>query len=202
MWRWLTNNHQTLTGIGAMLVGIAALFVAWDQGRVMRAQQHGAVVPAVQVDAFTQTGGDRVVMGLRVANNGVGPAFVESVSVTRDGVAADSLDGMFASMPAGVEDRSWNNMTGRVLAPGEMVVPLEVNWPASDVAPSALAALFVEWERWDAIVCYCSVFDRCWTASVQRADRQRVEQCPRPEADIFELYGAEPFLAGSDQQAE
>ena len=54
MWRWLTNNHQTLTGIGAMLVGIAALFVAWDQGRVMRAQQHGAVFPVLQVDGFCQ----------------------------------------------------------------------------------------------------------------------------------------------------
>ena len=42
MRNWLKSNHHTVTSVAAILVSVTALYVAWDQSRVMRAQQHGA----------------------------------------------------------------------------------------------------------------------------------------------------------------
>ncbi len=194
MLRWLKSNHQALTAIGAMVVGLAALFVAWDQARVMRAQQHGAVVPALQIDAFTRTEAPYLSIGLRVANNGVGPAMVRNVRVLRDGETVETVDAMFSALPTEQLDRSWVTLTGRVIAPGELVTPISVDWRASDVETTAIRDLFVEWERWDIEVCYCSVFDRCWIATVQLQERRPVSACPDPRADVFELYGSETFM--------
>ncbi|WP_420430648.1 hypothetical protein [Hyphobacterium sp.] len=191
---WFKTNHQALTAIGAMVVGLAALYVAWDQARVMRAQQHGAVVPALQVDAFTRSEGDRLSIGLRVANNGVGPAMVRNVQVIRDGEPTQAIEAMFTALPSDQLDRSWVTLTGRVIAPGELVTPISVDWRASEVGTDAIADLFAEWERWDIEICYCSVFDRCWIATVQVQDRRQVASCPDPGQDVFELYGSETFL--------
>ena len=194
MLKWFKSNHQALTAIGAMVVGLAALYVAWDQARVMRAQQHGAVVPALQVDAFTRTVDEQLTLGLRVANNGVGPAFIRNVTPLQDGEPVERIDGMFSGMPEGQVDRSWVTLTGRVIAPGELVTPISAAWPADEVDADNIAALFAEWERWDVEICYCSVFDRCWVATVQVRDRRPVASCPDPGVDVFERYGSEAFI--------
>jgi len=49
------NKAEMLIAICAVLTSVIALFVAWDQGRVMRAQQHGSVYPVLQVDGFVSS---------------------------------------------------------------------------------------------------------------------------------------------------
>ena len=44
------NKVEMLIAICAVLTSAIAVFIAWDQGRVMRAQQHGAVYPVIQID--------------------------------------------------------------------------------------------------------------------------------------------------------
>ncbi|MFY0638401.1 hypothetical protein [Maricaulis maris] len=189
MWRWLTNNHQTLTGIGAMLVGVAALFVAWDQGRVMRAQQHGAVVPVLQVDGFIQSTPELRSVGLRIVNNGVGPAMIESVTLGREGALVDNFDPLIELMPAGF-DQSWSSVNGRALAPGGEVAPIVFLWERGALGEEELRALLAEWQNWSVEICYCSVFDRCWTSSTDDAGRSPVRQCPAVEGDPFAELGA------------
>ncbi|MEA1940649.1 MAG: hypothetical protein U9P68_00225 [Pseudomonadota bacterium] len=198
MWRWLTHNHQTLTGIGAMLVGIAALFVAWDQGRVMRAQQHGAVVPVLQLDGFLMSRPETRSIGLRVYNNGVGPAMVESVSVRRDGVAMSDFSQLFEYVPDD-QDRSWASLAGRTLAPGGMIEPIMVVWPRDALEGSDLGALLEEWARWEAEACYCSVFDRCWTTNTSNARPQPVRQCVAQQDDVFQTIGSAPEAQEPEQ---
>jgi len=188
MWRWLTNNHQTLTGIGAMLVGVAALFVAWDQGRVMRAQQHGAVVPVLQLDGFVSSTPDLRSVGLRVVNNGVGPAMIESVSLRRRGVVSDNFDALIALLPVGF-DRSWSSVNGRALAPGGEVEPVMFMWERGSLSEDELGALLAEWQHWSVEACYCSVFNRCWTSSSGNAGRSPVRSCPAVDVDPFERIG-------------
>jgi len=190
MWRWFTNNHQTLTGIGAMLVGIAALLVAWDQGRVMRAQQHGAVYPVLQVDGFVSTMPDAASLGITIANNGVGPALIRRVSLYRDGELQSGLDAYRAQLPDGY-NLSWAGLTGRALAPNESVTPINIRWPREDITQSELSAAASSWDAWEVRVCYCSVFDRCWeTAPAGGALARRVNQCATSADDAFEQLGA------------
>ncbi|WP_339744124.1 hypothetical protein [uncultured Maricaulis sp.] len=190
MWRWFTHNHQTLTGIGAMLVGIAALFVAWDQGRVMRAQQHGAVYPVLQVDGFVSTMPNEASLGITIANNGVGPALIRRVSLYRDGELQPGLDSYRAQLPEGY-NLSWAGLTGRALAPNESVTPIQIRWARTDITQSELYEAATSWDAWEVRVCYCSVFDRCWeTTPAGGALARRVHQCEVGAEDAFEQLGA------------
>jgi hypothetical protein len=202
MWRWLTNNHQTLTGIGAMLVGVAALLVAWDQGRVMRAQQHGAVYPVLQIDGFVTRDGDTQYVGARISNNGVGPAMIDDIVVIRDDEPVADFSALVPFIPEQAE-LNWSTMIGRVLAPGESVVPLEYVWVADSVDEDVLDALLVEWSRWDVAACYCSVFGKCWVADTRGVGRrpQPRNECPRPEEDLFEQM-ADSARSASSNNAE
>jgi len=187
MLRWFKTNHQALTAIGAMAVGLAALFVAWDQARVMRAQQHGAVIPVIQIDGFTSRVEDASSMGLRFMNNGVGPAMIESVHIYRDGQLMTNFDPLLTLLPEG-HDRSWSSINGRVLAAGAIAEPIKLYWITAEVNDEQRAALFDEWNLWSVNICYCSVFDRCWESNSDDSVRHAVPHCIRPETDIF-VYG-------------
>ena len=186
---WLKDNHQSVTAVGAMLVGLAALFVAWDQARVMRAQQHGAVVPALQVDGSISDSLGRLNLSLRVSNNGVGPAFIESVAVYRDGVVQEDLSALIGILGQNSNDVSWTSMIGRVVAPGQSVEPARLSWPREEVGIEGIRALASEYSRWDAQVCYCSVFDRCWIASSGNTRPETVSRCEASDVDVFNDLG-------------
>lgn len=200
MWRWLTNNHQTLTGIGAMLVGVAALLVAWDQGRVMRAQQHGAVYPILQIDGFTTRDGELQRVGARISNNGVGPALIDDIQLIRDDEPTPDFSALGPFIPEQAE-LNWSTMIGRVLAPGESIAPLEYMWAADDVDQAVLDAFQAEWARWDMAVCYCSVFGKCWLADTRGVGRrpEPQRQCPRPDEDVFEQIAESSRQATADE---
>ena len=182
------RHFETIGSISAIVVGLAALVIAWDQGRVMRAQQHGEVFPALQVDAFTSTQEDAFSMGLRVANNGVGPAFIESAALYRDG-EEQPVAAFFEAAPNQTVNRSWMAMNGRSLAPGAEIQPFVASWTREEISNDAIAALIGQWDHWDVRICYCSVFDRCWIASASTMAREPVEACAIPENDPFEDFG-------------
>jgi len=198
---WLKANHQVITAIGAMLVGLAALFIAWRQTgvmvaqesvmkaqeEVMLAQQHGAVFPALQVDGFVSSDGESRRIGIRVSNAGVGPALIDQVVLLRDEAAFTGFSPVTDLLPDEV-GLNWSTMIGRVLAPGESVTPMEFVWREEALPPEALAALQAEWGRWDMTVCYCSVFDRCWMGDTRGVGRRPapVETCEIPREDLFE----------------
>ena len=190
MLRWLKSNHQILTAIGAMLVGLAALFVAWDQARVMRAQQHGAVYPVLQVDGFVATTAQGVSIGVTVSNNGVGPAIIENVSIRRDDELVEGFDAFLTILPEG-SDLSWSGATGRALAPGARFDPIRITWARDEVTDLQIRSAGAAWDAWDVRFCYCSVFERCWATSNRPGARaERVEECVPGDADPFEALGA------------
>lgn len=188
MLRWLKTHNQSLTSMAAILVSVIALYVAWDQSRVMRAQQHGAVVPVIQIDGFLSSTPESRSMGLRLNNNGVGPAMIEHVQLVRDGEVTGDWRPVTHRLPSDF-DVSWSSVVGRVLAPGGAVEPVAFTWDRADLDDPAFADLLEEWVKWDMQVCYCSVFDRCWTVTADTGARTPVRQCPVSEADVFEAFG-------------
>ena len=184
------NKVEMLIAICAVLTSAIAVFIAWDQGRVMRAQQHGAVYPVIQIDGFVSTSVDTASMGIRVSNSGVGPALIEQVRMLRNGEPVASLNLYVDRFPSGY-DLSWTSLIGRAIAPGSNVEPLRVDWSRDDISGDQLDAVAAEWSQLDAEICYCSVFNKCWTAigremglSIARAER--VKRCERSETDVFE----------------
>lgn len=183
------NKVEFLVAICALLTSAMAVFMAWDQGRVMRAQQHGAVFPVLQVDGFVSTTPNAVSMGVRVGNSGVGPALIEDVSIVREDRPFTDLSEYHQRLPQGF-DLSWAGLTGRSLAPGAEVTPMQISWDHDSITPALFAATAEEWSRLDIRVCYCSVFDRCWVTSMNSTSRAgRTDRCPSGRPDIFEALG-------------
>lgn len=184
------NKAEMLIAICAVLTSVIALFVAWDQGRVMRDQQHGSVYPVLQMDGFISRLQDRASLGLRVSNSGVGPALIESVAMLQGGKHLDGLAAYRERLPDGY-DISWTSLTGRSLAPGAEVTALEITWPRDKITDAQLNQVAAEWGGLELEICYCSVFDRCWQArdfDTQRAER--IKSCKRGTSDIFEALSA------------
>ncbi|HPE47990.1 MAG TPA: hypothetical protein PLR76_06330 [Hyphomonas sp.] len=182
------NKAEMLIAVCAVLTSVIALFVAWDQGRVMRAQQHGAVFPVLQVDGYVSRLPDQVLMGVRVSNTGVGPALIESVSAWEGEEKLQNLDAFRAALPDGA-DVSWTSMTGRSLAPGATVDTLTMAWPREAITDAQIEAVAAEWSKVALDFCYCSVFDRCWSArDLSKHRAVRVPKCVRGESDIFESF--------------
>ncbi|MEQ8558588.1 MAG: hypothetical protein RIB03_09760 [Henriciella sp.] len=184
------NKVEMLLAICAVITSAVAVFIAWDQGRVMRAQQHGAVYPVVQIEGFVSSNDTTASMGLRLSNSGVGPALIERVDMLKDGEPVDSLAPYIDQFPPGYQ-QSWSSLIGRAVAPGSEVEPLRVDWPREAVSVAERNAAAAAWSELDVEICYCSVFNRCWVArglgmgtSMSRAEP--VKRCERSETDIFE----------------
>ena len=182
MWRWLKSNLQSLGSVAAITVSVVALYVAWDQSRVMRAQQHADVWPALQIGTQYVTMDEYLTIELAVENNGIGPALVDSVTAYGDGQPRGHWEDLAGFRPEGLpRPGMWTGaLFGEILAPGEEYTLAQLTWPnlpevrtGVDDFRQAVSTLEVE-------VCYCSVYGRCWTATLDRRSSRPVDtpSCP------------------------
>ncbi|MEM9669841.1 MAG: hypothetical protein AAF950_13025 [Pseudomonadota bacterium] len=183
------NKVEMFIAVCALISSAAAVFIAWDQGRVMRAQQHGEVFPIIQIDGFANNNSRRSALGVRVSNSGVGPALIENVELEIDGETVTSLESQLAGLPDGY-NLSWADLTGRALAPGEQQTPVEISWPREAVVVEPITRFALSTEDWQLRICYCSVFGRCWrTSGLGTARADSVDACERGETDVFAELG-------------
>jgi hypothetical protein len=158
-------SFETIGSIAAIVVGVAAILVSWDQGRVMRAQQHASVLPAVQIDGHVSEDAGRLSAGLRLSNNGVGPALIHDFTLEINGERVTSWDQLSARAP-GESGRNWSTVTGRILGPGETITAIDLFWDLAEGPQIELDALraFIAGltDTAEVSVCYCSVFERCF----------------------------------------
>jgi len=186
------NRAEMLIAICAVITSVIALFVAWDQGRVMRAQQHGSVFPVLQAEGSVSVTPTARRIGLSFANSGVGPALIKSVNVWRGDRHLEGLEEYRDRLPAGYQ-LSWTSMVGRAVAPGDEVVAVEMTWPAGALSAEQHAAVAAEWGGLTLEVCYCSVFERCWKSLFLNNERtERTKACTRSEQDVFENLSTLP----------
>ncbi len=190
-------RFETIGSISAIIVSVAAIIVAWDQAMVMRAQQHAAVWPILDVYFTTDFDEDRLYHQLFFENAGVGPAVIQTTRIYLGEQRLTHYSELGDYFPEQLH--SGVNTAGggfsRALGPERQDIILQFDWPRSpenDLAfdemrdrhisavPPVLAAE----------VCYCSVFNRCWIVATDRAGPPTsVRRC---ETDEFDAYN---FLA-------
>lgn len=185
----------SLEGIAAgtaILVSVAALFVAWDQSSVMRAQQHATVWPMVEAE-FTidrEEGGQFISFDL--TNVGVGPALLRYAEIQVNGEAITDFATLSERiLVEGLRDSNQlraSSMSG-VLGAGKARTALKISWPRNDEFDDAFHRLSLKFigddsPEVDVVLCYCSVFEQCWTIRKNaNADPRQVEQCPSRKMD-------------------
>lgn len=186
----IRRNHQTITAISAILVSVIALFVAWDQARVMRAQQHSDVWPAVQIQSQFASQADGYVMLFDVKNDGIGPAIVEHVSATLNGEALTNWEQLGQLGPEGLPLLGmWTgSLRGEIMAPGEETVLAQLTWSRDGIDQDLMRAYRQQLWSVEIEICYCSVYGRCWVVDNDRTEIQPepVQACPAvdPESNL------------------
>jgi len=196
------NKVEMLVAICALLTSAMAVFMAWDQGRVMRAQQHGAVYPVLQVDGFVSRDVGKISIGLTVGNSGVGPALIKGVSLIREGEPVENFDDYVARLPEGAYI-SWSSLSGRALAPGAKMEPMRITWDADQITDEVLANTASDWGAVEIAVCYCSVFNKCWRSKESgAANAEAVKQCKTGGRDAFVDLGTSQTDTDTPQPEE
>lgn len=169
-------RFETIGSIMAIVVGVAALFISWDQGKVMREEVRASVWPALQLDGFVSVSGGQMSMGLNIQNAGVGPALIKTIQLRHRGVLVRDLDELAALFPDGA-GRSSSTLSGRILAAGDVVRPFEFRFPVEG-NPDAVAVMAEVADDWVVDVCYCSAMDQCWISRTTTSAPRSVRACP------------------------
>lgn len=173
---------EMLVALSAVLVGVCALVVSTVQVKLMHEQQHASVWPRLEVMYSYNEGS----LGIHVANRGVGPAAIRYVKTSVDGKPTPRWSTALAALlrtPPSPAELGWTSITDRIVPAGEDIRALHLrNREQAAVAEAQIGRLEVE-------ICYCSIYDRCWTLDTRftrRSTPVEAGSCPAPESTIFE----------------
>ena len=174
-----SNYLQAIGTMAAAIAALIALFVAWDQGRVMRQEIRASVWPALQVDGFSTQRDDAIVQGLNIQNAGVGPARIDSIAIFYRGALVADLEALSELFP-GHTGRSATSVTGRIIGAGDTVEVFAFQAPRSE-GDDAVEMMYDLASNYTVDVCYCSVLDECWMAHTSGSANPKpesVDACP------------------------
>ena len=190
----LRFNFETIGSIAAIVIGACALFVAWDQAQIMRKQQHASVIPAVNIASGFSSDAEAYVMTVRISNDGIGPALIESASLYVDGEPVkDWPDFRDRLLPPALHGQFSSNLDSAIgmLAAGAESTAIQIFWPRNDETRAGFDALKARVFAADATntylsVCYCSVFEKCWVTGPEKntSRPQEVRKCENAGDDV------------------
>jgi hypothetical protein len=171
----------------AIAVGLSvlAVIVAFYQARIAEQQAHASVWPYVTIGYSIYDGSESPGFTWNIDNNGLGPAIIKSVVVSVDGTPRKSWPEVLAALglPADLP-KTTSSVHGRVLPPNlnreTTIQALHV--PSIPEAKQLAAAL----SRLAMDICYCSVYDECWTAHFLEPRVEKIAHCDPHAATQFE----------------
>lgn len=184
---WLRKYHTAITSTAAIAISVIALFVAWDQSRVMRAQQHADVWPAVQIETQVLIEDGHHILTVSLENDGIGPALIRRVDARFAGEDIAHWERLGEIVPDGLSrpDMWTGAAQGAVLSPGESSILAQLTWRATAENQTPISEYRQRFFEIDVSVCYCSVYERCWLA--RRDGRaslpEPVAACPMADPD-------------------
>jgi len=156
-----------------------------EQTRLMQGQARASVWPYISIGYSISDSGEKLGYTWEISNDGVGPARIQSVTLTLDGKPLHNWQEVFravlgnASVPA-----TYSQIYGKVLAPG---TNRETTIEAVHIQDLEQAKTFFRaQDRLDMTICYCSVYDDCWVAHRQQPEVQPIARCETKGTVQFE----------------
>jgi hypothetical protein len=169
--RWLS----IAAGVGAL----CAVAVSLYQTSLAREQLRASAWPYLAQSNSYLTGGPYT---RQVVNEGVGPARVRSFQVLVDGAPVPRWGAAVRALTGRPDSNIVYSSFGRgsVLPPGREVVLMRLA-PGEQAERFAVAAQ----TRLETVVCFCSVYDECWTADSRRDEPEPVRACASDSTAAF-----------------
>ena len=180
----LFSSPEMVVAVSAIVLSICGLFIALYEASIARRAERASVWPHVEVSASVQ--GAQVEIWVR--NTGVGPARIRAASLTHDGTVLDDWGALMDSLQIDSTNlvSQYSLIGGRVLgvdAEREVIFGTDVRADAEDPIFKGNV---------DVMLCYCSVYDECWTVQLQnlmnRRRAQRSEEDDNGDADCSSLH--------------
>jgi hypothetical protein len=183
------NWLDMAVALSALLISLTSLIVAIVHSQTLE-RMADANAKLVETNSWPflayGTSNNNGVITLAVENDGVGPAKIESVELRwKKRPYANSVEFLKACCGFVPKSASLENdlMKGRVLRAGQTITFLVVPQTAMD--QKTVGQLNVARLSSDLTVnvCYCSVFDECWTEDVVRFSLRprQVDRCSQPD---------------------
>ncbi|HZZ67551.1 MAG TPA: hypothetical protein VFE18_05205 [Phenylobacterium sp.] len=181
-------------GGSAILISVISLIVAIHQGQIMDKMAQADTWPYLDFVAsnLDDTGHENV--SLTILNSGVGPAKIESIELTYDGVPLRDGGDLLrrCCVPKGVVQYHAATVADRVLPPKEPLV-LFAERPET-MTPDQRAKLDAARASIQARICYCSALDKCWVRDTTHRKAEDIASCPIPKVAYGETSAGAPKL--------
>jgi hypothetical protein len=161
-----------------ILVAVFSLLLTVYEARSARQSRLVSVWPRLGM-SISDTAGH---FYREVANFGVGPALVRSVHVYVDEKPVRDWGAMLKAVLTDVPKGNWYYSSfgrGSVLLPSGRLQLLGV------VSDSIAARLVTAEARIKTVVCYCSLYEECWTLRSDEPDPTPIDACAGPDATEF-----------------
>jgi len=184
------------TGICAVLISFLALMTSRAQIKMNQETQKASVMPVIDIDMGYLRRDENRWFEVTLNNVGAGIAYIQSVTPTINNEPAAEYQA-FEDAVMNRRMRGWATLTEKpatgYLRAGESVTPISYRFSATNREIDAyLRGQFgTPFENLDIKVCYCSVFEDCWTVSyVDRKRPQPVSNCGVTDTpnDLFQTY--------------
>ena len=169
-----TTRWESVSGVVALVVGFCALCTTAYTAYLQRNQAHSAVWPRVM---FGTAGPD---FHFEILNKGVGPAIIERVDIRVDGVPITTWQqGLRRVLGQAPPSLRVSTLSGTVLTPGETLSVL--SFGDRSVRDRVEAAR----SRFSVQICYCSIYNQCWSFDDRDDQTRLVPACRKPDDKSF-----------------
>lgn len=198
-----SRRFDLILPVAALFVSFVSILIAWHHSHIMRelVHQNERIVEAESLPYLEIYTSDLAsdlrtpTLRLSVRNEGVGPARIAEVVMTVNGKPVPDFNALInqCCAPGLLEARKDSRKQFRAMRNGEVILSQlrdrmirpgeEVDafaWPVTPENKQIVDRLKedVESPAVNLTVCYCSVFDECWTRTDEDRRPVPVKQCP------------------------
>jgi len=177
--RWYAEP-ETFIAVAALIVSVSAVVVGIYEASLQRHHDRAEVWPHLEIQVFTKQTGAQI----DLSNSGIGPALVQSVTVTVDGKPMSSWSEVLRSLN-GADPAPFGNFStvGHGLRPGDRLSLIDM--PIPDMPHDFWNSI----GRVGVSVCYASVFEQYWIVEAKKMGQGVVwrdaTRCPTQTSTSF-----------------
>lgn len=176
--------------IAALVTSVTSIWLSLSQGDEMARLVQAQSWPYLEYVSSNTGDNGAPVIDIMVRNAGVGPAKVESFAITYEGKPVKGWAQLIAAccvpegtprdkidLPTLTDNRMISGkLISRVLRASDSLTLLHL--PKTDANAPLWTKLDDARFKLQLSICYCSVFDECWTSDLRGTTQQPVKTCP------------------------
>lgn len=181
---------ELAVALAALVTSVTSIWLSLSQGDEMARLVQAQSWPYLEYESSNTGDNGAPVIDILIRNAGVGPAKVESFSISYDGKPARGWTSLIAlccvppetprdqlDMPTLTDHKMISSkLITRVLRASDSAILLHL--PKTDANAPLWTRLDDARFKLQLSICYCSVFDECWVSDMRTTTQQRVKTCP------------------------